>query len=251
MRIRLRYPASPGNASDHAQIAVDLAREEYDAALDFSPESLDLVDSLVESLREEGLDGEGAAETLFVLGCYLGEVMVRRLGGAWVPTSRSSLRGRVAVAHGGGARRRLGLGHDREGVQAARARGHRVPARVLRGGGQGRARGPVSAADEPDDELPPGDRPFEIPLTGDLDLHPFSPREIPSVVEEYVRACRERGVLRLRLAHGRGKGVQRAAVRRVLASIPEVVSFSDAPPSAGGWGATVVLLRGNETSSVL
>lgn len=95
------------------------------------------------------------------------------------------------------------------------------------------------------------DRPFEVPLTGDLDLHPFSPREIPSVVEEYVRACRERGVLRLRLAHGRGKGVQRAAVRRVLASIPEVVSFSDAPPGAGGWGATVVLLRAPGTSSVL
>ena len=96
----------------------------------------------------------------------------------------------------------------------------------------------------------PGDEPFEIPLTGDLDLHPFSPREIPSVVEEYVRACRERGVLRLRLAHGRGKGMQRAAVRRKLASISEVVSFSDAPPEAGGWGATVVLLRGHDTSSV-
>ena len=95
------------------------------------------------------------------------------------------------------------------------------------------------------------DEPFAIPVTGDLDLHPFDPREIPSLVEEYVRACRERGILRLRLAHGRGRGVQRAAVRRVLASLPEVVSFSDAPPSAGGWGATVVLLRGGETSSVL
>ncbi len=93
MRIRLRYPASPENARDHARIAVDLAREEYDTKLDFSPESLHLADSLVDSLREDGLDGEGAAETLFVLGCYLGEVMARRLGGAWVGTSRSSLRG--------------------------------------------------------------------------------------------------------------------------------------------------------------
>jgi hypothetical protein len=93
MKIRLRYPASPENASDHARIAVGLAREDYDADLDFSPGSLEVADALVESLREEGLDGEGAAETLFVLGCYLGEVMVRGLGGAWVPTSRSSLRG--------------------------------------------------------------------------------------------------------------------------------------------------------------
>jgi hypothetical protein len=93
LRIRLRYPASPANARDHAQIAVDLARAEYDADLDYSPESLEVVDSLVDSLREEGLDGEGAAERLFVIGCYLGEVMVRRLGGAWVATPLSSLRG--------------------------------------------------------------------------------------------------------------------------------------------------------------
>jgi DNA-nicking Smr family endonuclease len=82
-----------------------------------------------------------------------------------------------------------------------------------------------------------------IPLTGELDLHPFSPRDIPSVVEEYVHACFEKGVRHLRLAHGRGKGVQRAAVRRVLASLPEVESFRDAPAGAGGWGATVVELR--------
>ncbi|HXK10398.1 MAG TPA: Smr/MutS family protein [Vicinamibacteria bacterium] len=93
------------------------------------------------------------------------------------------------------------------------------------------------------------DEPFVIPVTGDLDLHPFDPREIPSVVGEYVRACRERGILHLRLVHGRGRGVQRAAVRRVLASLPEVVSFSDAPALAGGWGATEVTLR-DRTSSV-
>jgi DNA-nicking Smr family endonuclease len=114
----------------------------------------------------------------------------------------------------------------------------------------------LSGPDDPTRDGPPtggaspGDTPVEIPLTGDLDLHPFLPREIPSVVEEYVRACRARGVLRLRLAHGRGQGVQRAAVRRTLASMTEVVSFSDAPPEAGGWGATVVLLRARDTSSV-
>ena len=122
MRIRLRYPASPENAADHARIAVELARKDYDADLDFTPASLEVADSLVESLREEGLDGEGAAEALFVLGCYLGEVMVRGLGGAWVATARSSLRGVspwpmvVALADGtawdaiGKAYKRLELG---------------------------------------------------------------------------------------------------------------------------------------------
>jgi DNA-nicking Smr family endonuclease len=104
----------------------------------------------------------------------------------------------------------------------------------------------VSAEDDA-----PAEGPFEIPLTGELDLHAFLPREIPSLVEEYVRACRERGVLRLRLAHGRGRGVQRAAVRRTLAAMAEVVTFSDAPPEAGGWGATVVVLSAPRTSSVL
>jgi len=93
VKIRLQYPASPENAADHARIAVTLAREQYDALLDFSPGSLEMVDGWIDSLREEGIDAEGAAETLFVLGCYLGEVMVRSLRGAWVATARSPLRG--------------------------------------------------------------------------------------------------------------------------------------------------------------
>jgi len=81
-----------------------------------------------------------------------------------------------------------------------------------------------------------------LPLTGELDLHAFAPRDIPSVVEEYVRACREKGLLELRLVHGRGRGVQRAVVRRRLTGLPGVVAFDDAPPQAGGWGATLVRL---------
>lgn len=88
----------------------------------------------------------------------------------------------------------------------------------------------------------PGGDPFAIPLTGELDLHAFAPRDVPSVVEEYVRACREQGVLRLRLAHGRGQGVQRAVVQRLLRTLPGVASYADAPPASGGWGATVVAL---------
>jgi DNA-nicking Smr family endonuclease len=91
-----------------------------------------------------------------------------------------------------------------------------------------------------DDDLP--DDPVLVPLTEELDLHSFAPRDVPSVVEEYLSACRERGFLRVRLVHGRGKGVQRAVVRRLLAGIPGVVSFADATPDLGGWGATLVTL---------
>ncbi len=93
MRIHLRYPASPENARDHAELAVRAARDDFDTVLDYSPESLESLDAEIDSLRAGGIDGEEAAEMLFVFGCYLGEVMVRHLGGAWVPTARSGLRG--------------------------------------------------------------------------------------------------------------------------------------------------------------
>lgn len=85
--------------------------------------------------------------------------------------------------------------------------------------------------------------PVEIPLTGELDLHAFAPRDIPSVVEEYVLACADKGLTLLRLVHGRGRGVQRAVVRRVLARMSQVESFADAAALSGGWGATLVRLR--------
>ena len=88
-----------------------------------------------------------------------------------------------------------------------------------------------------------------LPITDELDLHTFAPRDVPSVVEEYLRACREKGILRVRVVHGRGKGVQRAEVRRVLRSLPGVASFADAPPASGGWGATVIRLTPADTDS--
>ncbi len=93
MKIPLQYPAVPENASDHAAIAVRIALQQWDTELDYSAHSLETLDGLIDSLREEGQDGEEAAEALFVFGCYLGEVLVRRLGGAWTPSARSALQG--------------------------------------------------------------------------------------------------------------------------------------------------------------
>ena len=118
MRLELRYPAMPENAGDHARLAVDLAREEFGDELDFSPASLEDVDAQIESIREEGLTGEEAAEAMFVLGCYLGEVMVRALAGRWVATARSPLAAlspwpMVVVLPGGSAWDPIGKAYKR------------------------------------------------------------------------------------------------------------------------------------------
>jgi DNA-nicking Smr family endonuclease len=87
------------------------------------------------------------------------------------------------------------------------------------------------------------DEPFVVPVTGELDLHAFAPRDVVSVVEEYLLECRRLGLGSVRIAHGRGKGVQRAEVRRLISRLEYVLDFDDAPPVSGGWGATIVHLR--------
>jgi DNA-nicking Smr family endonuclease len=82
-----------------------------------------------------------------------------------------------------------------------------------------------------------------------MDLHSFAPADVRSVVEEYLHACRERGLLQVRLVHGRGRGVQRASIRQLLATLEGVDGFDDAPPQSGGWGATLVRLRPSEKNS--
>lgn len=85
--------------------------------------------------------------------------------------------------------------------------------------------------------------PVVLPLEDVLDLHPFQPKEIRSVVEEYLTECCTAGFTSVRLIHGKGKGVQRESIRALLARLPFVASFQDAPPDAGGWGATLVFLN--------
>ncbi len=84
---------------------------------------------------------------------------------------------------------------------------------------------------------------IEVPIDGTLDLHTFLPRDVPEVVEAYLEACREKGILAVRLVHGKGKGVQREAVRKVLARLPWVRAFRDGGTGGGGWGATLVDLE--------
>ncbi|MGB7952327.1 MAG: Smr/MutS family protein [Candidatus Binatia bacterium] len=85
--------------------------------------------------------------------------------------------------------------------------------------------------------------PIVIPIEDCLDLHTFAPADIPNVVEEYLEQCTEAGIYEIRLIHGRGKGIQRRIVQSLLAEHPQVLSFKDARPEAGGWGATVVVLK--------
>ena len=85
--------------------------------------------------------------------------------------------------------------------------------------------------------------PVVLPIEDAIDLPAFAPRDVVSVVDEYLRAAAARGLREVRLIHGRGKGVQRAAVQSLLRGHPLAEAFFDAPEGRGGWGATVVTLR--------
>ncbi len=85
--------------------------------------------------------------------------------------------------------------------------------------------------------------PVRLPVEDALDLHAFRPDETAAVVTEYVAAAAAKGLTQVRLIHGRGIGVQRTIVRKALARSPHVVSFEDATPERGGWGATVAVLK--------
>jgi dsDNA-specific endonuclease/ATPase MutS2 len=89
----------------------------------------------------------------------------------------------------------------------------------------------------------PFSEPIILPIEDSIDLHAFRPKDIPSVVEEYLEQCRQAGLKEVRIIHGRGTGVQRNIVRSILAKNTSVLSFRDAPPEAGGWGSTIAVLK--------
>jgi len=84
--------------------------------------------------------------------------------------------------------------------------------------------------------------PVEIEITDVFDLHTIPPRDVKRVVEEYLRLAHEKGFRSVRIIHGKGIGVQREMVRSILARTAFVAGWTDAPPDAGGLGATIVRL---------
>jgi DNA-nicking Smr family endonuclease len=85
--------------------------------------------------------------------------------------------------------------------------------------------------------------PVELPIDGTLDLHAFAPHEVKDLVGDYLDACRERGILDVRIVHGKGTGALRETVHAVLRRREDVESFALAGEGRGEWGATLVRLR--------
>lgn len=95
--------------------------------------------------------------------------------------------------------------------------------------------------DDPVDEA--GEDPVPLPITGELDLHTFRPRDVAELVPAYLAACKERGILDVRIIHGKGTGTLRTTVHALLKRSPLVQSFQLGNETSGGWGATRVRLR--------
>jgi dsDNA-specific endonuclease/ATPase MutS2 len=99
-----------------------------------------------------------------------------------------------------------------------------------------------------DDDLNPFPEPVEIEITDVFDLHIIPPRDVKPVVEEYLREAQAKGFRVVRIIHGKGIGVQREIVRSILARTSFVEDWTDAPPDAGGLGATIVRFRPTDAS---
>jgi dsDNA-specific endonuclease/ATPase MutS2 len=82
--------------------------------------------------------------------------------------------------------------------------------------------------------------PVRVPIEPEIDLHAFAPRDIPSLVEEYVEAAAAAGFREVRIVHGRGRGVQRGIVQAALDRHPRVIEFRD--DTASHLGATIAVL---------
>lgn len=116
-----------------------------------------------------------------------------------------------------------------------------------------RAAAAEEVAEDADDDDAAGDADdAEVaapPLTDELDLHHFLPREVGDLVEEYVHAAHAQGIRRVRIIHGKGIGALRRTVHAVLDRHPLVASYRLGDQASGTWGATMVELRDEPLSA--
>lgn len=99
-------------------------------------------------------------------------------------------------------------------------------------------------SEDPEDDLPSeGPEEVELPIDGELDLHRFRPRDVPELVNDYLDACHERGILQVRIVHGKGIGALRETVHRALEKRDDVARFRLDSETGSGWGATLVELK--------
>ena len=87
------------------------------------------------------------------------------------------------------------------------------------------------------------DKVKRYPVEDSIDLHTFRPREVKDLLDDYLQAASRKGFTEVRIIHGKGVGVLRRIVHSVLESHPLVISFGEAGPEAGGWGATVARIK--------
>lgn len=109
---------------------------------------------------------------------------------------------------------------------------------------EAKAKEELELIDTDEDEVDPFNpfpEPIRLEITDVFDLHTIAPRDVKRVTEEYLREAYEAGYRSVRIIHGKGIGVQREMVRSILARTSFVSGWTDAPPEAGGWGATLVL----------
>jgi len=96
--------------------------------------------------------------------------------------------------------------------------------------------------EDEEEEIPFEEEAVQIPITNELDLHTFRPNEVSIVIPEYFRECRMRGILEVRVIHGKGSGTLRQGVIELLKRLPEVVGCRTGGMTEGSWGATMVQL---------
>ena len=85
--------------------------------------------------------------------------------------------------------------------------------------------------------------PVKLPITDVLDLHTFRPKEVPDLLDDYFAECIDEGIFSVRVIHGKGQGILKERVQKILKRHRLVASYKDAPSGAGGWGATLVELK--------